>query len=117
MKRNNFEEFLDSLGFEELTSFEKTTLGAVIGRGYVFPLYRNYPNAIEGSNRLSSEIETLYLPIEILKHQLKTSTKCDRLIEQNNKVIEQNNHLSNQNDKLIEQNNQIIELLQKIADK
>jgi len=30
MKRNNFEEFLDSLGFEELTSFEKTTLGAVI---------------------------------------------------------------------------------------
>ena len=117
MKRKKFEEFIDCMGFEKLTSFEKTTLATVIGRCNLYILYENYPNAIEGSNRLSSEIETLYLPIEILKHQLKTSTKCDRLIKQNNKVIEQNNHLSNQNDKLIEQNNQIIELLQKIADK
>ncbi len=118
MKRKKFEEFIDCMGFEKLTSFEKTTLATVIGRGNLYILYENYPNVIEkGYGRLGPDIEKLYFLMEILKYQLETNTKCDKLIEQNSKVIEQNNYLSNQNDKLIEQNNQIIELLQKIADK
>ena len=104
MKRKKFEEFIDCMGFERLTSFEKTTLATVIGRGNLYILYENYPNVIEkGYGRLDPDIEKLYFLMEILKYQLETNTKCDKLIKQNSKVIEQNN--------------QIIELLQKIADK
>ena len=92
----DYEKLVESMGFEELDPFDKNTLIQLIEKGSISFFYDDYPKPPEKKLKGYAERETLYYLIEILKYQLKTSTKCDTLIEQNN---------------------QIIELLQKIADK
>lgn len=89
-----FEKILNEMGFNELDSLDRQIINKICNQYFISKFFKDYPNLKDSVITLDGII--IILIMEMFKHQLKTNTKCD---------------------KLIEQNNQIIELLQKIADK
>lgn len=85
----DYEKVLNFIGFKKLDSFDKKTMTMLLQKGPLSLFYKNYPNTIKDSTIVATDFQVIYFLTEIFKYQLETSTKCDKLIDQNSKVIEQ----------------------------
>ena len=96
IKNFDYDEFMNSMGLNNLTEKEKTSIKSMFQYKELDKFIKEYPQytrCLYIGNDCTSNFYILFSNIYILKYLLESNSKSYKIIEQNNKHLEQNNQI------------------------